>query len=131
MYGINLELDTFKDTNSSNANPADDKSQNLNSTNGIVNNTTKKEFKLIEKIKNFLAKLFALIFLITSHKTCNKILLFFIIILSFWLLTFILIGSNALPGSTIFSLFVLISSAHVVGYLFAKLKMPDLFGEFY
>ena len=131
MYGINLELDAFKDTNSSNANPADDKSQNLNSTNGIVNNTTKKEFKLIEKIKNFLAKLFALIFLITSHKTCNKILLFFIIILSFWLLTFILIGSNALPGSTIFSLFVLISSAHVVGYLFAKLKMPDLFGEFY
>ena len=64
-----------------------------------------------------------------NNKVANKILIFLIISISFWLFSFILMGDKGLPGGIVFSLAVLYISAHSVGFLFEKLKLPSLLGN--
>ena len=67
---------------------------------------------------------------IINNQTVNKIILFFIGSLAFWSFMYLTIGTNALPGGICFSLFVLIFSSHLVGYVFEKIKMPNLLGKY-
>ena len=64
-----------------------------------------------------------------NNKVANKILIFLIVSISCWLFAFILVGDIGLPGGIVFSLAVLYISAHSVGFLFEKIKIPSLLGK--
>lgn len=121
QVNANLELNTIS------------KSETTNKINAEHSNSINQKHKLkkiLEAIRNVFYKIQAVLLLIISNETINKICLFLITFFSSWFLAFILFGYNALPGSIIFSLFVLISTSHAIGYLFELIKMPALFGKF-
>ncbi len=67
-------------------------------------------------------------FWLINNKLFNKILLFFLIAATCWLVIFLLFGKSALPGGLYFSLAILLILSHVLGFLFEKLKLPSLLG---
>lgn len=83
-------------------------------------------------VKNY-NKYFQSIFIkscwLINNKIANKILIFLIISISCWLIAFILLGNKSLPGGIVFSLFVLFISAHSIGFLIEKIKLPSLLGN--
>lgn len=64
-----------------------------------------------------------------KNRSFNKIVIFFTFSPLLWLLVFLVVGKSALPGEGIFfSLIAMVVAAHVVGFLFEKIKMPSLLG---
>lgn len=90
----------------------DNKDETLKETNNSCCNRLKSH--LIRLIKN---------------RSFNKIVIFFTFSPLLWLLVFLVVGKSALPGEGIFfSLIAMVVAAHVVGFLFEKIKMPSLLG---
>ena len=65
---------------------------------------------------------------LSRNKRINAIFVFFILSLTCWTLMYLTLNDKALPGGVYFSLFVLIVSCHIVGYLFELIKLPNLLG---
>ena len=66
---------------------------------------------------------------VIKNRTFNKIVIFFTFSPLLWLLVYLIVGKSALPGQGIFfSLIALVVAAHVVGFIFEKIKMPSLLG---
>ena len=91
-----------------------------------------KLMSLLRKIKKQMTRLFQIVIVkscfITTNKTVNMCVLFAVVSLAFWSIMYLCIGAYALPGGVCFSLFVLVVSCHIVGYLFEKIKIPNLLG---
>lgn len=66
---------------------------------------------------------------IFNKKLPNKISLFFIISAIIWLVLLILFDQKALPGGSYFSLWVLVTCSHILGFIFEMVKMPSLLGK--
>ena len=66
---------------------------------------------------------------VITNKTLNKILVFSSFCPLIWLLVYLIVGKSALPGQGIFfSLISMVAAAHIVGFLFEKIKLPSLLG---
>ena len=107
----------------------------------IAEETTELKVENVIKIKNersFLRKKFKCLFETLIIRSCflvnnnmlNMVLLFLTFSLSLWTLMYLTINKEALPGGLYFSLFILIISCHVVGYICEWIKMPNLLGNF-
>ena len=67
---------------------------------------------------------------LVKNKTMNKIIIFALLSLCAWLITYILFDNGALPGGVFFSLAILVVTSHVFGFVFSKMKLPALLGKF-
>ena len=102
-----------------------------------INAVETLHIKFTTKIKDSAAKKFKSLFqtfilnscLLNRNKQINAILVFFLISLTCWSLMYLTLGKEALPGGICFSLFILIVSCHVIGYLFELIKMANLLGN--
>ena len=63
------------------------------------------------------------------NKSLNRTLVFICMCPLIWLFTFLIVGEKALPGKGIsFSLIAFVTSGHIIGLVFEKIKMPALLG---
>ena len=90
--------------------------------------TESKKNKCVTCLDAVLHRLLVKSCLPINNTTSNKIILFFIISILTWLFVFLVTGPSGLPGGLYFSLIVLVVSAHVLGYVAEKIKMPALLG---
>ena len=91
--------------------------------------TTKIKDSAAKNVKSLFQTLILNSCLLNRNKRINAFLIFFLISLTCWSLMFLTLGKEALPGGICFSLFVLIVSCHIIGYLFELIKMPNLLGN--
>ena len=103
-----------------------------------IDNVKKSQINISTKIDHSIGtklnSLFQIIFIkscfLNRNQRINGIIVFFILSLTCWFLMFLTLNKEALPGGVCFSLFVLIISCHIVGYLFELIKMPNLLGKY-
>ncbi|RNA18519.1 hypothetical protein BpHYR1_014210 [Brachionus plicatilis] len=93
--------------------------ENLKENNELL--FSRKKLPLFERI-------FVQSFLIFNNKLLNKIILFFLISFNIWLVLFLTFENDSLPGSLYFSLFTLLISSQIFGFIFEKAKLPPLLG---
>lgn len=85
--------------------------------------------KETNKAKNCCNRLKSQLIRLIKNRSFNKIVIFFTFSPLLWLLVFLVVGKSALPGEGIFfSLIAMVVAAHVVGFVFEKIKMPSLLG---
>lgn len=114
------EEETDNDQKSSNENLA-----KLNENNNNPQPSTTPNSNSRYMFFRFKTKICALI----RNNFANKALIFVSICPLIWLFTYLIVDKKALPGEGIyFSLIALVASAHIIGFIFEKLKMPSLFG---
>ena len=83
---------------------------------------------LLDRIMSILNKLIIRSCSPVKKQKINKILIFILLSVFVWLITFILFDKEALPGGAFFSLAVLVFTSHIFGFIFAKIKLPALLG---
>lgn len=122
---INIHLAEYKSTDN-NTNQTQQQQQPI-----VQERDEEEPIKKENKILKLLKKCFNTIIIKScwpiQNRQFNKIILFILISVLAWLLTYITFGAQALPGGIYFSLAILLSCSHALGFLSEKIKIPSLF----
>ena len=66
--------------------------------------------------------------ILINKKIINQLLVFVLLACCIWLVIYIMFDTLALPGGICFSLLVLVSCAHGIGFVFQKMRTSALLG---
>lgn len=130
----NIELKSFKIDHNVNKS-VDIETIHINNVDTRANEEKKIDDKKSDEYKHKKIKLFKLFDMIiinrnllNNNRWFNMSIMFVLLIALSWLIVFILDANLALPGGNFYSIWILFTFGHLVGYACKKIKIPALLG---